>query len=54
MIEYNIKGTKFFIDLDMIVTNNIDEILNYDGVFGILKTDEIECEKNNKGIFLFI
>ena len=38
-------GKLFFIDLDMIITGNVDEIMNYNGAFGILKTDEIACEK---------
>lgn len=41
-------GRLFFIDLDMIITGNMDEILNYKGSFGILRTDEIACEKLNK------
>ena len=42
-------GKNFYIDLDMIVTGNIDKLLEYDGEFGILKTDEFECEKKHKG-----
>ena len=38
----------FYIDLDMIVTGNIDDLLSYEGEFGILKTDGFACEKNNK------
>lgn len=41
-------GRLFFIDLDMVITGNVDEILNYNGEFGILKTDDIACEKANK------
>jgi len=33
-----------FIDLDMVITGNIDDILDYNGVFGTLKTDGFECE----------
>lgn len=36
-----------FIDLDMVITGNIDEILNYKGQFAILNTNEIACEKSN-------
>ena len=39
----------FYIDLDMIVTGNIDNLLEYKGIFGTLKTDDFACEKNNKG-----
>lgn len=42
------KGRMVYIDLDMIITGNIDEILKYNGPFGILKTDDLECEKTNK------
>ena len=38
----------FYIDLDMVITGNIDDILSYQGVFGILKTDDFACEKDNK------
>lgn len=45
-MDYNYPpGKLFFIDLDMIITGNIDEILGYNGEFGILKTDELACEK---------
>ena len=32
----------------MIITGNVDDILDYNGNFGILKTDDIQCEKGNK------
>ena len=32
----------------MIITGNNDKILEYNGTFGILKTDEFACEKQNK------
>ncbi len=32
ILEFNIKGCKVFIDLDMIITGNIDEILSFDKV----------------------
>ena len=38
----------FYIDLDMIITGNIDDIMEYKGKFGLLKSDEIACEKKNK------
>ncbi len=38
-----IKGRKFYIDLDMIVTGNIDNIFSYSGTFGTLKTDDLAC-----------
>ena len=44
-----IIGKKFYIDLDMIVTGNIDEIFSYSGTFGTLKTDDLACEKQHKG-----
>ena len=42
------EGRMFYIDLDVVITGNIDEILNYRGAFAILRTDEIACEKLNK------
>jgi alpha-N-acetylglucosamine transferase len=48
LFTLQLKGRMFYIDLDMIVTRNIDEILNYRGTFSILRTDEIACEKANK------
>lgn len=44
----NIEGRMIYLDLDMIITGNIDELLKYDGPFAILRTDEIACEKSNK------
>lgn len=38
-------GKLFFIDLDMIITGNVDEVMNYNGPFAIMKTDELACEK---------
>lgn len=38
----------FFIDLDMIITGNIDQLFECDSKFAILRTDEISCEKKNK------
>ena len=32
----------------MIITGNIDRILEYDGAFAILKTEGIACEKDHK------
>lgn len=46
--DYGLKGKMFYIDLDMIITGNIDDLFSYEGAFGILKTDEFECEKKNK------
>lgn len=38
-------GKMFYIDLDMIITENIDQIMEYNGPFAIMKTDELACEK---------
>ncbi len=37
-----------YIDLDMIITGKIDDLFSYKGTFGILKTDDFACEKQNK------
>ena len=34
----------FYIDLDMIVTGNIDNLLEYKGIFGTLKTDDFALQ----------
>ncbi|KRX07220.1 hypothetical protein PPERSA_00377 [Pseudocohnilembus persalinus] len=47
--DKDIEGSVFYIDLDMIVTGNIDEILQYQSAFAILKTDQFACEQLNKG-----
>ena len=44
----DLQGRMVYIDLDVVITGNIDEILNYRGPFAILRTDEIACEKLNK------
>lgn len=38
------KGRVFYIDLDMVITGNIDEIASYQGPFATLSTDDIFCE----------
>ena len=38
-----------FIDLDMIVYNNIDFIFEYKGNFALMKTDDIQCEGSKDG-----
>ncbi|EGR28206.1 hypothetical protein IMG5_181350 [Ichthyophthirius multifiliis] len=38
----------FYIDLDMIITGNIDNLLEYQGNFAILNTGDIACEKQHK------
>ena len=44
----NIPGRKFYIDLDMIVTGNLDKLFAYDGQFATLRTGDLACEKNHK------
>jgi len=46
--EHNLSGLKFFIDLDMIITGSLDEILKFPGKFALMRTDEISCETQNK------
>lgn len=46
--DYGIKGRKFYIDLDMIITGNLDDLFSYSGDFGILRTGDLQCEKNHK------
>ena len=38
---HNFKGLNFFIDLDMIITGNLDDIFSYTGKFALMRTDEI-------------
>ena len=48
--EHQLKGVNFFIDLDMIITGNIDDIMGFgEGRFALMRTDEIENETLNKG-----
>jgi len=48
LLDYGLTGKMFYIDLDMIITGNIDDLFLYQGEFGILKTDDFACEKKNK------
>lgn len=32
----------------MVITGNMDALMSYEGPFAILRTDELECEKENK------
>ncbi|KAL4506501.1 hypothetical protein ABPG72_000072 [Tetrahymena utriculariae] len=48
-LQYKLKGNlNFYIDLDMIITGNIDNLLKYKGGFAILKTEDLACEKYHK------
>ncbi len=44
-----LQGKVVFIDLDMIITKCIDDLLDRDIPFGILKSDEIDCEQQKDG-----
>ena len=46
---HKLEGLNFFIDLDMIITGNLDEILSYKGNFALMCTDQIQNETLNKG-----
>ena len=46
--DHGIKGRKFYIDLDMVITGNLDEMFEYGGEFSILRTGDLACEKNHK------
>lgn len=48
-ITENSDETLCFIDLDMIVYNNIDFIFEYKGNFCLMKTDDIQCENSVNG-----
>lgn len=48
-ITNNNEETLCFIDLDMIVYNNIDFIFEYKGNFCLMKTDDIQCENSING-----
>lgn len=39
-----IEGMVFYIDLDMIVTGNIDELCSFRGTFAVMSTNDIFCE----------
>ena len=39
----------FYIDLDMIVTGNIDELCSYRGNFLVMSTNDIDCESAKNG-----
>ncbi len=43
-----IPGRKFYIDLDMIITGNLDKLFSYEGQFATLRTGDLACEKNHK------
>ena len=39
----------FYIDLDMIITGNIDELCSYKGPFAVMSTNDIFCESASDG-----
>lgn len=41
--DNGIKGRKFYIDLDMIITGNLDEMFEYGGEFITLRTGDLAC-----------
>jgi hypothetical protein len=45
----NFSRKIMFIDLDMIIVNNLDYLYNYDGDFCLMKTDDIQCENSKDG-----
>lgn len=46
--EHNLAGNvNIYIDLDMVITGNIDNLLEYQGQFAILNTLDIACEKDH-------
>ena len=47
--ENDFEGLNFFIDLDMIITGNLDKLLDFPGKFALMRTDEIQNEVLNKG-----
>lgn len=47
--EHQFKGLNMWIDLDMIITSNIDTIFDFRGKFALMRTDEIANETLNKG-----
>ena len=38
-----IPGRKFYIDLDMVIVGNLDELFGYEGQFATLRTDDLVC-----------
>ena len=46
--DHQIAGLKFFIDLDMVITGSLDDLLDFKGKFALLRTDELYCETLNK------
>ncbi len=43
LFNVNISGRKFYIDLDMIITGNLDKLFSYDGEFATLRTGDLAC-----------
>lgn len=48
-ITTNAHSVLCFIDLDMIIYNNIDFLFDYNGNFCLMKTDDIQCESSING-----
>ena len=42
--DHGIRGRVFYIDLDMVITGCLDELLAYRGVFATMSTNDIFCE----------
>jgi alpha-N-acetylglucosamine transferase len=48
LFNAEIEGKKFYIDLDMVITGNLDKLFEYDGQFAILRSGDFACQKNHK------
>ena len=48
LFNSDIEGKNFYIDLDMIITGNLDSLFEYEGEFATLRTGDLQCEKNHK------
>lgn len=44
-----IEGMIFYIDLDMIITGNLDNLASYRGPFAVMSTDDLFCEATKDG-----
>lgn len=43
LFNYELPGRKFYIDLDMIITGNLDRLFAYEGEFATLRTGDLAC-----------
>ena len=47
--DHGLSGRMLYIDLDTVITGSLNDLARYDGVFAVMGTADLECEKAKDG-----